>query len=159
MEAILLTHSQLAAVMAGFASVVAAFQRPLTAVQRHRFLTILFSSLNQIIACLVPVWFATTGEEVGALFWSVFSGVNLGFSVLLWGVLVYPLRALGRQGVIAINTSVTVVVYLLGIAILGTLAANTFMASVSSFSLYYSSLLGGLIIIFLVFADVATRTD
>lgn len=158
MEAILLTHSQLAAVLAGFASVVAAFQRPLTPVQRHRFLTILFSALVQMMACLVPVWFATI-QTVGPLFWCVFSGVQLGFSVLLWVVLVYPLKALGISGVIAINTSVTVLVNLLGLGVLGTLIANTFVPSIASFSLYYSSLLGGLIIIFIVFADVATRQE
>lgn len=158
MEAILLTHSQLAATLAGFASVVAAFQRPLSPVQRHRFLTILFSSLIQILACLVPVWFATS-EDVGPLFWSIFSGVHLGFSVFLWGVLVYPLKGLGKSGVIAINLPVTVIVYFLGMAIMGTLIANTFMTSIANFSLYYSALLGGLMIIFLVFADIAIRTD
>lgn len=158
MEQILLTHSQLAAVVAGFASVVAAFQRPLSPVQRHRFLTILFSSLIQILACLVPVWFSTS-EQVGPFFWSIFSGVHLAFSLLLWAILVYPLKKLGKSSVIAINTPLTVVVYLLGMAIMGTLVANTFMFSIANFSLYYSSLLGGLIIIFLVFADVATRND
>ncbi|WP_317930241.1 hypothetical protein [Halioxenophilus sp. WMMB6] len=158
MESILLTHSQLAAVLAGFASVVAAFQRPLSPVQRHRFLTILFSALVQMMASLVPVWFATI-DDVGPLFWSIFSGVQLGFSLLLWLILVYPLRSLGKAGVVAINMPVTVFVHLLGVAVVGTLMVNTFFYSIASFSLYYSAMLGGLIIIFLVFADVATRAE
>jgi len=158
MESILLTHSQLAAVLAGFASVVAAFKRPLSPVQRHRFLTILFSSLVQIMASLVPVWFATI-DVVGPLFWSILSGVQLGFSLFLWIILVYPLKALGRSGILAINAPMTIFVHLLGLAVLGTLVANTFVLSISSFSLYYSAMLGGLIIIFLVFADIATRDE
>ncbi len=158
MEDILLTHAELAAALAGFASVVAAFQRPLSPVQRHRFLTILFSSLLQIMGCLVPVWMHAMGE-VGPLFWSIASGVQLGLSVLLWAVLVYPLRSLGKSVVIAINLPVSIVVYALALSTMGVLIVNTFVSSIAGFALYYSSLLGGLSIIFLVFADVATRTD
>lgn len=158
MEDILLNHSQLAAVVAGFASVVVAFQRPLSPVQRHRFLTILFTSLLQIIGCLVPVWFSTSGDT-GPEFWSIISGVYLGLSVFVWSVLVYPLKRLGKAGVIAINLPVSLMVYLLGVAIIGTLVANIFVVATANFSLYYSSLIGGLIVIFLVFADVAIRTE
>ena len=49
--------------------------------------------------------------------------------------------------------------YVLTAAITLTLIANTFMTSIANFSLYYSSVLGGLIIFFLVFADIAIRTD
>ncbi len=156
MESILLTHSQLAAALAGFASVVAAFQRPLPPIERHRFLTILLSSLVQMIACLVPVWLSAI-REIGPLFWGVVSGVHLGFSVLLWIVLVYPLRKLGKSSVIAINKPVTVTIHLLAASTMGVLIVNTFLSEISGFALYYSSLLGGLSIIFLVFADVATR--
>jgi len=158
LEEILLTHAELAAVLAGFASVVAAFQRPLPPVQRHRFLTILFSSLLQIMGCLVPVWIHTMGE-VGPLFWSIVSGVHLGLSVLLWAILVYPLRSLGKTGIIALNLPVTIFVYALAISTMGVLVVNTFVSSIAGFALYYSSLLGGLTIIFMVFADVATRAD
>ena len=106
----------------------------------------------------MPSWWATVGE-VGPRFWSIFSGVHLGFLVLVWGILVYSLRALGISAVIAINVPVTVFVYILTAAITLTLIANTIMTSIANFSLYYSSVLGGLIIIFLVFADIAIRTD
>lgn len=158
MEAILLNHTELAAVVAGFASVVAAFKRPLDPVQKHRFLTILFASLLQIIACLTPVWLMAI-REVGPLFWSVVSGVNLGFSVLLWAILVYPLRKLGASSVIAINMPITIVTYLLGFSSFVVLLVNTFLSKIAGFGLYYSSLLAGLTIIFFVFADAVTRAD
>jgi len=158
LEDILLTHAQLAAALAGFASVVAAFQRPLSPVQHHRFLTILLSSLLQIIGSLVPVWVHTMGN-IGPLFWSLVSGVQLGLSVFLWAILVYPLRSLGKTSIIALNTPVTIFVYALAIATMGVLVTNTFISSLAGFALYYSSLLGGFTIIFLVFADVATRSD
>lgn len=158
MEAILLTHAQLAAVLAGFASVVAAFQRPLAPIQRHRFLTILFSALLQIIACLTPVWLMAI-REMSAVFWAVMSGVHLGFSILLWGILVYPLRNLDKSSAFAINVPITVATYILGMSSFVVLLVNTFVSRVSGFGLYYSSLLGGLTIIFFVFADAATRND
>ena len=40
--------------LAGFASVVAAFQRPLAPVQRQRLITLLLSTLLQVLCCLVP---------------------------------------------------------------------------------------------------------
>ena len=144
--------------LAGFASVVAAFQRPLSELQRHRFLTILFGALFQIFACFVPVWFAQT-EAVGAGFWSTFSAVQLGWLVLLWAFLVYPLKQLGGVGGIVINRWVTLFVVLLGLAIFVTLAVNTFLTDEANFSMYYSALLGGLAIIFLVFADVVIRSE
>lgn len=156
MESVLLTHSQIAAGMAGFASVVAAFQRPLPPLQRHRFLTILFSSLLQILGCMVPVWLATI-REIGPLFWGVVSGIQLGFSIFLWAILVYPMRKLGASSVIAINKPVTILIHLLAASIMGVLIVNTFIQDVSGFGLYYSSLIGSLAIIFLVFADVAIR--
>lgn len=110
------------------------------------------------MACLVPVWLMVMGDT-GPLFWSIVSGVNLGFSLLLWGILVYPLRKLGRTSVIAINIPVSVVVYCLGVATVGVLLVNTFVSAIAGFALYYSSLLGGLAMIFIIFADAATRTD
>ncbi len=110
------------------------------------------------MGCLVPVWLHAI-RETGPLFWSIVSGVQLGLSVLLWAVLVYPLRKLGKSGIIALNTPVTVVVYLLAISTMAVLVVNTFMSSIAGFALYYSSLLGSLALIFLVFADVATRPD
>jgi len=158
MEAIFLNHSELSAVVAGFASVVAAFQRPLTPVQRHRFLTILFAALVQILACLVPVWLIAI-RDIGPQFWSIVSGVNLGFSMMIWAILVYPLRRLGKSGIIAINMPVTILVALLGLSTFVVLLINTFVFSKSGFALYYASLVGGLTIIFIVFADAATRAD
>ena len=158
MEEILLTHTQLAAVVAGFASVVAAFQRPLNPIQKHRFLTILFSGLLQMVACLTPVWLMTI-TEVGPLFWSIVSGVHLGFSVMLWAILVYPLRDLDKSSVFAINKPITIITYLLAISTFIVLLLNTFVSKLASFGLYYSSLLGGLAILFFVFADAATRDD
>ncbi len=158
MEAILLTHAEVAAVLAGFASVVAAFQRPISPTQRHRFLTILFAALIQIFACLVPVWFAET-DGMGPYFWSTFSAVHLGFLLLLWVIFIAMLKKTGPGAGIAINLPITIFVGVLGIAIFATLTVNIFMVSISSFSLYYSSLLGGLAIIFIVFADVAIRPD
>ncbi len=110
------------------------------------------------MGCLVPVWLSTMGQ-IGTGFWSIVSGVHLGLSVLLWAILVYPLRSLGKTGVIALNTPVTIFVYALAISTVGVLVANTFVSAIAGFALYYSSLLGGFTIIFLVFADVATRSD
>jgi hypothetical protein len=87
------------------------------------------------------------------------SGVYLCFSLLLWGILVYPLKTLEKSSAFAINLPVTAATYLLGLSSFAVLLVNTFVGRVSGFGLYYSSLLAGLMIIFVVFADAATRND
>jgi len=79
--------------------------------------------------------------------------------MMIWAILVYPLRRLGKSGIIAINMPVTILVALLGLSTFVVLLINTFVFSKSGFALYYASLVGGLTIIFIVFADAATRAD
>ncbi len=158
MKDVLLAHAQLAGVLAGFSTIVAAFQRPLTDFQKHRFLTILFTALLQIIACLVPVWLAEI-RNIGPFFWHAVSGVYLGFSVLLWVALVFPLRKMESSAIIAINKPISWVIYLLGLSSFVVLIVNTMNSEVAGFGLYYSSLLAGLTIVFFIFADVALRNE
>ena len=158
MDSILLTHAQVAVSLAGFASVAAVLQRPLSPVQRSRFITILFLSLLQILGGLVPVWLSAL-YVVDSELWRTTSALYLVASLVLGLVLLYPLRALGGRGsgMIVMNVSMTVIVWLLYLCAFGTLLVNLFASPAPGFVLYYASLIAGMITVFIAFADVATR--
>jgi len=157
-EAILLTHAEVAVAVAGFASVVAAFQRPLAPVQRNRFLAILLSSLVQILACLVPIWLSES-QAAGPDLWRLSSLLFLGAIVVAGITMVYPLKNLGMTGIVVMNLPVTILLWFLTAVSVGALIANVLVVSAPGFRLYYATLLAGLCVVFLTFADVATRDD
>ncbi len=157
-ESLLLTHAEVAVAVAGFATVAAVLQRPLGPIRRNRFYTILLSSLQEILGCLVPVWLSNVDFAGGAL-WRTASMSYLGFSVLLTAFLIQPTLKLGRQAGVVINAGVTVLIYSLAATSFGCQLVNLFAIPVSGFGWYYASLLAGLIVIFIVFAEVATEED
>lgn len=157
-EALLLTHAEVAVAVAGFATVVAVLQRPLGPIQRNRFYTILLGSLQQIMVCLIPVWLSNVGFEGGAL-WRTASLLYLAFASSLGAFLIQPTLRLGRQAGMVINAPVTAVIYTFVVVSYGGVLVNLFAVPVPGFGWYYTSVMAGLITIFIVFAEVATGRD
>jgi len=153
-EAILLTHAEVAVALAGFASVVAALRRPLTLVDRQRFLALLFLALVQLLGCLGPIWLGSFMSNSMAL-WRVSSFGVLILAILHYVFLVYrPLRG-QRVTFTLINTPVSILTRLgLGLYLLGLFFNGLGTPVASSFELYYASLAAGLCIGFVIFADV-----
>jgi hypothetical protein len=156
-DSILLTHAELAIALAGFASVAAVLRRPLSAIQRQRFFTILFSSLFQVFFSILPLWLAEL-EIVGSGLWRTASALYLAlmFPLLLFSVYL-PLRKLGASFAI-INSPATYIVYGLIASVVGLLVTNL-SVSAPGFGLYYAALFAGLSSVFLVFADVVVTGD
>ncbi len=153
LDSILLTHAEVAVAVAGFASVVAVLQRPLTLLQRQRFFSILLGALTQILSCLTTVSLMGVGMD-GPVLWRTASVATLALLILVTAVLYLPMRTLGAHGIVVINVPVTYFVYVLFAAMWGSLLANLFVVAVPGFGLYYSYMLLGLANLFLVFADV-----
>src|SRR5262245_13426890 len=88
-------HAQLALTLAGFASVVCALARPLTAVQRSRFLILISLALRQVLGCVVPIWLFNFIASPG-LIWQLSSIISLVLFTwhIIW-VVILPTRALG----------------------------------------------------------------
>ena len=157
-DSILLTHAELAIALAGFASVAAVLQRPLSAIQRQRFFTILFSSLFQIFFSILPLWLAEL-EIVGSGLWRTASALYLAlmFPLLLFAVYLL-LRKLGAHSFAIINSPATYIVYGLIAAVVGLLVTNL-LVSAPGLGLYYAALFVGLSSVFLIFADVVVIGD
>jgi hypothetical protein len=157
-DSILLTHAELAIALAGFASVAAVLRRPLSAIQRQRFFTILFSSLFQVFFSILPLWLAEL-EIVGSGLWRTASALYLAlmFPLLLFAVYL-PLRKLGARSFAIINSAATYIVYGLIASVVGLLVTNL-LVSAPGFGLYYAALFAGLSSVFLVFADVVVTGD
>ncbi len=156
---LLQTHTEVAIALAGFASVAAVLRRPLSPVGRLRFLGLLFTALIQVLGCLVPVWLSTLGIS-GSLLWRIATAFVLVLSTTLVVVIVRPQRALDRDGFVLINAPVDRVCKVL---ILGTFAALLFntlgIPAAPSFGLYYTALLLGMIVIFVMFANEVVGED
>ncbi len=158
-DSILLTHAEVAVALAGFASVAAVLRRPLSPVQRQRFLVILFAALSLVMGSLVPVWLSELGVGDPAC-WRIASAFLLLLVLTHAFVLIYlPLRTLGASILRVINLPVTYVGYGLMAAMLGLLVVNLLGVPTPGFGLYYASLLAGLAAIFLAFADVVITED
>ncbi len=158
-HSILLTHAEVAVTLAGFASVAAVLRRPLSAVQRQRFLAILFASLIQILASVVPPWLSELGV-VGPALWRIASVFLLVLSLVSFFSLIYgPLRRLGAHSFLVINLPFSFLGYGLLAAVYVLLGINLLAVSMPGFGLYYAALLAGLGGVFIGFADVVLTGD
>ncbi len=93
----------MAVTLAGFASVAAVLQRPLSPVRRQRFLAILFASLIQILGSVVPPWLSEL-DVVGPALWRIASLFLLALALLSFFALIFgPLRRLGANSWRVIN--------------------------------------------------------
>ncbi len=157
-EVLLQTHAEVAVAMAGFASVIAALGRPLSAFARQRFFSLLALSLIQILGCLLPLWFLHLIESASAG-WRTVSIMVLALSVArMWWLVILPIRALGAEARTILHPVVTRFTYFVGYLSIACLLLNTIGIGFSpNFSLYYAGLLGWLLVGFVLFADVATR--
>jgi hypothetical protein len=156
---LLQTHTEVAIALAGFASVVAVLRRPLSPVGRLRFLSLLFTALIQVLGCLVPVWLSTLSIS-GSTLWQISTAIVLVLSTTLMLAIVRPQRALDSDGFVLINAPVD---RLCKVLILGTFAAllvNTLgIPAAPGFGLYYTALLLGMIVIFVMFANEVVSED
>lgn len=157
-EVLLQTHAEVAVAMAGFASVIAALGRPLSAFARQRFFSLLALSLIQILGCLLPLWFLHLIEPTSAG-WRTVSIVILGLSVSrIWWLVILPIRALGAEARTILHPVVTRFTYFVGYLGMACLLLNVIGIGFSpNFSLYYAGLLATLLVGFVLFADVSTR--
>ncbi len=158
---LLQTDAEVAVVLAGFASVAAVLRRPLSPFDRIRFLTILFAALIQVLASLVPAWLSSLDLD-GPFLWRVASGFVFVLNVILVLALGYiPLRTtlVGRR-VILINVPVTYIGSALGILVFATLLLTLVGFPVApGFGLYYTALLIGMTVVFVMFADAIVDPD
>ncbi len=158
-DSILLTHAEVAVALAGFASVAAVLRRPLSPVQRQRFLVILFAALGLVLGSLGPVWLSEL-EVSGPALWRIASAFLLVLFLTHGFVFVYlPLRKLGASILVVINLPVTYVGVGITTAMVGLLVVNLLGVPTPGFGLYYAALLAGLAAIFLAFADVVITED
>ena len=157
-EVLLQTHAEVAVAMAGFASVIAALGRPLSAFARQRFFSLLALSLIQILGCLLPLWFLHLIESTSAA-WRTVSIMVIALSVSrMWWLVILPIRALGVEARTILHPVVSRFTYFVGYLSIACLLLNTIGIGFSpNFSLYYAGLLGWLLVGFVLFADVATR--
>jgi hypothetical protein len=154
-EALLQTHAEVSIALAGFASVVAALRRPLTAFARQRFLSLLGLSLILVLGCLLPLWCLPLFDSSSTA-WRILSAVLLGLNAArMWWLVLLPIRALDEGAQIILNP--------LASKLLWGVAPVTFLLLVlnviglpfdPSFNLYYVALLTGLVSGFALFADV-----
>jgi hypothetical protein len=153
-DSLLQTHAEVAVALAGFASVAAVLQRPLSPRSRQRFLTILFAALIQVLSGLVPVWLSSIGVS-GPTLWRTATALVLFLSIPLIVWVDIQLRAHGGVSVILINVPVTLIVNILIAGTYGALLFNLVGVPMApGFGLYYASSLLGLSIVFVLFADV-----
>lgn len=152
-NSLLETHAQLALTLAGFASVVGALARPLTAVQRSRFLILISLALRQVIGCVTPIWLFNFVASP-ALIWQLAS--ILGFVLFAWHmiwVVVLPTRKLGPAPTI-LNRAISLLLPLLSVATGLAFLANSLGALIEpNFAVYYFALATSLVSGFLLFAD------
>ena len=156
LEGLLQTHAEVGVALAGFASVVAALRRPLSALARQRFLSLLALSVIQILGCLLPIWFMQqlASSEFG---WRVMSAVLLVLNLMrMWWLVLLPARYLGPQVQTLINPVVGRLAWGAGLATMLLLLLNIVGLPLRpGFDLYYAALLSTLLVGFVLFADVA----
>jgi hypothetical protein len=157
-ESLLLTHAQIAVAVAGFAGIAAVLQRPLMAVQRNRFYSILLLSLQQILGGLVPVLLLKVGYT-GSELWRIASISYLAMAFFIGIFLAAPTIKHGTRAGRVINPVVTGAIYSLAAISYAVLLVNLLMINAPVFGFYYTSMLAGLVAAFIVFADVATLED
>ena len=155
-EALLQTHAEMAIALAGFASVIAALGRPLTAFARQRFLSLLALALIQVLGCLLPLWLLQIlGSQEAA--WRVLSVILVALNVarMRW-LVILPIRGLGEDARVILHPVVSKFVWGAGYGSILCLLVNTIGIPIRpGFDLYYVALLGALIGGFALFADVA----
>lgn len=150
-DSLLQTHAEVAVALAGFASVAAVLQRPLSPIARQNFLTILFSALIQLLGSLVPVWLSSLDID-GPLLWRVASAFVLVLSLTL--VTLFFTRTLGEPNPVLISKPVTYITNFLTVIIFIALVLNVVGVPFRpSFGLYYMQLLLGITIVFVSFAN------
>ena len=145
------THAQLALTLAGFASVVAALERPLTQSQRSRFLVLLSIALRQVVGCVVPIWLFAFVQSPATV-WQ--SASALGALLLVWH-LVWVSDA-WRPGAtqVLLNRKMNALAMALTIAIGIAFLGNSFETPIGpTFAAYYFALLMNLVVGFIIFAD------
>ena len=158
-DSLLQTHAEVAVALAGFASVAAVLQRPLSPVGRQRFLSILFAALIQVLAGLVPVWLSNVGVSGPAL-WRTATALVLFLSIPLAVWVGFRLRALGRANTVLINVPVTLISQALTAVTFCALLSNLVGVPVApGFGLYYLSQLLGLTVVFVIFAGTVVGAD
>ncbi len=159
MDSILLTNAEVAVALAGFASVAAVLRRPLSPVQRQRFLVILFAALGLVLGSLVPVWLSKL-EVSGPALWRIASVFLLVLFLTHGFVLVYlPLRKLGASILVVINLPVTYVGFGIATVTPGLLVVNLLGVPTPGFGLYYAALLTFLAAVFFAFADIVVDDE
>ena len=158
-EGLLQTHAEVGIALAGFASVVAALRRPLSALARQRFFSLLALSVIQILGCLLPIWLMQqlADSELG---WRVLSAVLLALNLMRsWWLVQVPARRLAALGIdvqTIINPVFTRLAWIAGGA--GTVLFLLNMVGLPlhpGFNIYYAGLLSTLLVGFVTFADVA----
>ena len=156
---LLQTHAEVGIALAGFTSVVAALRRPLSALARQRFFSLLALSVIQILGCLLPIWFMQqlAHSEFG---WRVLSAVLLALNfVRIWWLVTIParrLRVLGIEVQAIINRTVTRLVWAAAFAGMLFFLLNVVGLPLRpGFDLYYAGLLSTVLVGFVLFADVA----
>ena len=159
-DSLLQTHAEVAVALAGFASVAAVLRRPLSSRERRDFLALLFTALIQVIGSLVPVWLSTLGLG-GPPLWRIATALVLVLSITLVSVLVYfSPRTEGRNSMVLINAPVTLVSNALAVVTFGALIVNVLGTPIApGFGLYYTALLLGMIVIFVMFASAVVSND
>ncbi len=158
-ESLLMTHAEVAVAIAGFASVAAVLGRPLNALQRWRFLQILFTGFVQVAAGLIPVWLSSLGI-VGPMLWRSVSVIGLLFTVILavgLGSIFVRTPGLSRSAIMVLNWPATYLIYGLSVTVFVLLLVNAWGVPEPGFGLYYAALLAGMATVFLSFADVVVR--
>jgi hypothetical protein len=143
--------------LAGFASVVAALIRPLSAFARQRFLSLLALSVIQALGCLLPLWCLRFVENPSAT-WRLLSIILLGLNVArLWWLVILPNRSLGEDERIILSPLVNTVAWGFGLLALLLFLLNAVgIPFQPNFDLYYAGLLASLLVGFALFADVVT---
>lgn len=157
-ESLLLTHAEIAVAVAGFAGIAAVLQRPLMAVQRNRFYSILLLSLQQILGGLTPVLLLNLGYS-GSELWSIASTFYLAIALGVGIFLAFPTIKHGASTGRLLNPVMTWAIYSLAAISYAVLLVNLLVINAPGFGLYYTSMLTCLIAVFIIFADVATRED
>ena len=158
-DSLLQTHAEVAVALAGFASVAAVLQRPLSPRSRQRFLSILFAALIQVLSGLVPVWLSNIGVS-GPTLWRTATALVLFLSIPLIVWVIFQLSALGGINRVVINVAVTRITNALSAVVFAALLFNLVGVPMApGFGLYYASSLLGLSVVFVLFAGVVVSAD
>jgi hypothetical protein len=155
-DTLLQTHAEVAIALAGFASVVAALGRPLSAFARQRFLSLLALSLLQVLGCLLPLWCLGLFDDRSVV-WRLLSLLLVVLNAgRLWWLVIVPNRRLAEEDRTILAPLTGRIIWGIGWLSLGLFMVNAVGFPLPpSFNVYYGGLLCGLVIGFALFADVA----